>query len=221
MRRSLRDNGLSIVVFALFFVFVVGQSIAGFLDYNSTEKEHGRPPVGYIEYLRSGDFVEAVFENWESEFLQMGLYVVLTVFLYQKGSAESKDPEAEEPVDAEPRESRHRPDTPWPVRRGGLALKLYENSLSLTFLALFLFSFAMHAIGGANAYSQEQLEHGGAPVSAVGYVGTSRFWFESLQNWQSEFVAVGALAVLSVYLRQKGSSQSKPVAQPHDKTGGG
>jgi hypothetical protein len=221
MRRSLRDNGLSIVVFALFFVFVVGQSIAGFLDYNSTEKEHGRPPVGYIEYLRSGDFVEAVFENWESEFLQMGLYVVLTVFLYQKGSAESKDPEAEEPVDAEPRESRHHPDTPWQVRRGGLALKLYENSLSLTFLVLFLFSFAMHAIGGANAYSQEQLEHGGAPVSAVGYVGTSRFWFESLQNWQSEFVAVGALAVLSVYLRQKGSSQSKPVAQPHDKTGGG
>ena len=220
MRRLLRDNGLSIVVFTLFFVFVVGQSIAGFLDYNSTEKEHGRPPVGYTEYLRSGDFVEAVFENWESEFLQMGLYVLLTVFLYQKGSAESKDPAAENPVDADPRESRHRPDAPWPVRRGGLALKLYENSLSLTFLALFLFSFAMHAIGGASAYSQEQVEHGAPPVSVVEYVGSSRFWFESLQNWQSEFVAVGALAVLSVYLRQKGSSQSKPVAHPHGETGG-
>jgi hypothetical protein len=221
MRRLLRDNGLSIVVFTLFVVFVVGQSIAGFLDYNSTEKEHGRPPVGYAEYLSSGDFIEAVFENWESEFLQMGLYVVLTVFLFQKGSAESKDPEAEEPVGADPRDSHHLSDTPWPVRRGGLSLKLYENSLSLTFLALFLFSFAMHAVGGANAYSQEQVEHGGAPVSAVEYVGTSRFWFESLQNWQSEFVAVGALAVLSIYLRQKGSSQSKPVDYPHGKTGSG
>ena len=148
MRRLLRDNGLSIVVFTLFFAFVVGQSIVGLLDYNSTQKEHGSPPVGYVEYLRSGDFVEAVFENWESEFLQMGLYVLLTAFLYQKGSAESKDPEAEDPVDADPRESWHRPDAPWPVRRGGLALKLYENSLSVTFLALFLFSFAMHAVGG-------------------------------------------------------------------------
>jgi len=220
MRRLLRDNGLSIVVFTLFFAFVVGQSFVGFHDSNSTEKEHGRPPVGYREYLRSGDFVEAVFENWESEFLQMGLYVVLTAFLYQRGSAESKDPEAEDPVDADPRESRHRPDTPWPVRRGGLALKLYENSLSVTFLALFLFSFAMHAIGGASAYSHEQVEHGAPPVSVVEYVGSSRFWFESLQNWQSEFVAVGALAVFSIYLRQKGSSQSKPVAHPHGETGG-
>jgi hypothetical protein len=218
MRRLLRDNGLSIVVFALFFAFLFGQSVAGFFDYNSTEKEHGRPPVGYTEYLRSGDFIEAVFENWESEFLQMGLYVLLTVFLYQKGSAESKDPEAEEPAD--PREYRHRPDAPWPVRRGGLALKLYENSLSLVFLALFLFSFTMYAVGGTSAYSQEQIEHGGGPVSVVEYVGSSRFWFESLQNWQSEFVAVGALAVLSIYLRQKGSSQSKPVARPHGETGG-
>jgi hypothetical protein len=220
MRRLLRDNGLSIVVFTLFFAFVVGQSIVGLLDNNSTQKEHGRPPVGYVEYLRSGDFVEAVFENWESEFLQMGLYVLLTAFLYQKGSAESKDPEAEDPVDADPRESRQRPDAPWPVRRGGLALKLYENSLSVTFLALFLFSFAMHAVGGASAYSHEQVEHGAPPVSVVEYVGTSRFWFESLQNWQSEFVAVGALAVFSIYLRQKGSSQSKPVAHPHGETGG-
>ncbi len=220
MRRLLRDNGLSIVVFTLFFAFVVGQSIAGFLDYNSTEKEHGRPPVGYAEYLRSGDFVEAVFENWESEFLQMGLYVILTAFLFQKGSAESKDPEEETPLDADPAEPPNRADTPWPVRKGGLALKLYENSLSMALLALFALSFALHAIGGARVYSQEQLEHGAPPVSVVEYIGTSRFWFESLQNWQSEFVAVGALVVLSIYLRQKGSSQSKPVAHPHGETGG-
>src|SRR5215212_11215978 len=142
MRRLLRDHGLSIATFGLFFVFVCGQSVMGLLDYNSTQQEHGRQPVGYVQYLGSGDFIEAVFENWESEFLQMGLYVLLTVFLYQKGSAESKEPEAEEPVEVDPRESRHRPDAPWPVRKGGVALKLYENSLSLAFLSLFLFSFA-------------------------------------------------------------------------------
>src|SRR5215213_8914821 len=149
MRRFLRENGLSIAMFGLFFIFVAAQSVAGLLDYNSTEEEHGRPPVGYVEYLASGDFVEAVFENWESEFLQMGLYVILTAFLFQKGSAESKDPEEEDPVDTDPGGSRQRADAPWPVRKGGLALKLYENSLSMALLALFALSFALHAIGGA------------------------------------------------------------------------
>jgi hypothetical protein len=217
MRRVLRDNGLSIVMFGLFFVFVAAQSVAGFLDYNSTEREHGRPPVGYIGYLTSGDFVEAVFENWESEFLQMGLYVALTAFLFQRGSAESRDPEAEDP---DAGYGGDRADAPWPVRRGGLALKLYENSLSIALLSLFVFSFAMHAIGGAEAYSQEQLEHGARPVSTLQYLGTSRFWFESFQNWQSEFLAIGAMVVLSIFLRQKHSPESKPVAAPHAKTGG-
>jgi hypothetical protein len=217
MRRFLRDNGLSVAMFGLFFVFVSAQSAMGFLDYNSTEEEHGRPPVGYVEYLMSGDFVEAVFENWESEFLQMGLYVVLTAFLYQRGSAESKDPEAQHPDDAG--YDKDRADAPWPVRRGGVALKLYENSLSIALLSLFAFSFVLHAIGGADAYSQEQVEHGARPVSVAQYVLTPRFWFESLQNWQSEFLAIGAMIVLSIYLRQKGSSQSKAVASPHGKTG--
>jgi len=217
MRRFLRDNGLSIAMFGLFIVFVTAQSVTGLFDYNSTQKEHGQPPVGYVEYLKSGDFIEAVFENWESEFLQMGLYVVLTVFLYQRGSAESRDPEAPHPDDAGYGESGT--DAPWPVRRGGLALKLYENSLSLAFLALFTFSFAMHAIGGAEAYSQEQVEHGGRAVSALQYLATPRFWFESFQNWQSEFLAIGAMIVLSIYLRQRGSSQSKAVTSPHAKTG--
>ena len=219
MRRLLRDNGLSIAMFGLFFVFFAAQSVVGFLDYNSTEEEHGRPPVGYAEYLGNGDFVEAVFENWESEFLQMGLYVLLTAFLFQRGSAESRDPEAQHPDDAGYGEARQRADAPWPVRRGGLALKLYENSLSIALLSLFVFSFAMHAVGGAGAYSQEQVEHGERPVSALGYLGTSRFWFESFQNWQSEFLAIGAMVVLSIYLRQRGSPESKPVASPHDRTG--
>jgi hypothetical protein len=220
MRRLLHDNGLSITMIGLFFVFVAAQSITGFLDYNSTEKEHGQPPVGYLQYLGSGDFVEAVFENWESEFLQMGLYVLLTAVLFQRGSAESKDPEAQHPDDADYGEDMGGADVPWPVRRGGWTLRLYENSLSIALLALFVFSFVLHAIGGASAYSQEQLEHGGPPVTVLGYLATPRFWFESFQNWQSEFLAIEAMIVLSIYLRQRGSSQSKPVASPHDKTGG-
>ena len=219
MGRRLRDNGLALVMFALFLGAIVGQSLTGQREYNDDQAQHGQPTVTFVEYVSSGHFIESVFENWESEFLQMGLYVLLTVFLYQKGSAESKEPEAEEPVEVDPRESRHRPDVPWPVRKGGLALKLYENSLSLAFLALFLFSFAMHAIGGASAYSQEQIEHGAPPISVVEYVGTSRFWFESLQNWQSEFLAVGAIVVLSIYLREKDSPESKKLTEPHAQTG--
>jgi hypothetical protein len=217
--RFLRYNGLSITTLVLFFVFVAAQSVTGLSDYNSTQKEHGRPPVGYLEYLRSGDFVEAVFENWESEFLQMGSYVVLTAFLYQKGSAESKDPDAEHPDDTDYDEVRNRADVPWPVRKGGIWLKLYENSLSIALLSIFVFSFVMHAIGGAEAYSQEQVEHGEHPVSFLEYFGTSRFWFESFQNWQSEFLAIWAMIVLSIFLRQKGSPESKPVVAPHHKTG--
>jgi hypothetical protein len=220
MRRLLRDHGLSICMFGLFFVFVCGQSVMGLLDYNSTQEEHGRPPVGYVQYLGSGDFIEAVFENWESEFLQMGLYVLLTAFLYQRGSAESRDLDSQHPDDAGYDEVKHRVDVPWPVRKGGLALKLYENSLSIALLSLFVFSFVMHAIGGAGAYSEEEVEHGGRPVSVPGYLLTPRFWFESFQNWQSEFLAIGAMIVFSIYLRQRGSSQSKPVASPHGETGG-
>jgi hypothetical protein len=221
MRRFVRDNGLSITMFALFFVFVAAQSVAGLSEYNNTQREHGLPPVGYFEYLQSGDFLEALFENWESEFLQMGSYVVLTAFLYQRGSAESKDPEVHHPDEAGYGEDRHRADAPWPVRRGGLALKIYENSLSIALLSIFVFSFVMHAIGGAGAYSQEQVEHGGRPVSMLEYFGTSRMWFESFQIWQSEFLAIGAMVVLSIYLRQRGSPESKPVAAPHAETGSG
>jgi hypothetical protein len=150
MRRLLRDHGLSIATFGLFFVFVCGQSVMGLLDYNSTQQEHGRQPVGYVQYLGSGDFIEAVFENWESEFLQMGLYVVLTAFLYQRGSAESRDPDSQHPDEAGYEEAKHRADVPWPVRKGGLALKLYENSLSIVLLSLFVFSFVM-TLSGAQA----------------------------------------------------------------------
>jgi hypothetical protein len=217
MYRLLRENGLAIAMFGLFAVFLLGQSIAGYFNYNQDRRDHQQPEVGYVAYLGSGNFVESVFENWESEFLQMGAYVVLTIFLRQKGAAESKKLEEQEPVDREPDPSRRA--APWPVRQGGPILKLYEHSLSIALFALFFLSFALHAIGGAFEYSQDQTTHGGQPVSIAEFMTTARFWFESFQNWQSEFLSVGALIVLSIVLRQKGSPESKPVDAPHHETG--
>ena len=221
MRRILRENGLSIVMFSLFLFSVVGQSIMGYHEYNDDQEQHGQARIGFAGYLGSGHFVEAIFENWESEFLQMGAYVLLTAFLYQKGSPESKKLDEKELVDSEPSKSRRsKKDAPWPVRRGGFVLKIYQHSLSLTLLLFFLISFALHAAGGAKLYSREQAWHGGPPVTTIQYLGTSRFWFESFQNWQSEFLSVGVLVILSIFLRQRGSPESKPVDSPHSKTGG-
>ena len=170
-------------------------------------------------YLSTGHFIEAVFENWESEFLQDAAFVAFTAFLIQRGSAESKQPDQAEPVDTDPRHAQGDPNDPWPVRQGGLWLSLYKHSLLITFLLLFALAFALHAIGGAEDYSSEQLQHGGQAVSALQYLGTARFWFESFQNWQSEFLALLAMVVLSIFLRQQGSPESKPVASPHSETG--
>lgn len=219
MRKILHNNGLSIALFLFFLFSLTGQSITGFHEYNGDQQEHRQPTVSFGEYLTSGHFVEATFENWESEFLQMAAYVVFTIFLFQKGSSESKTPDTIDRVDVIPKQSRKDKDVPWPVRRGGFVLKLYENSLALVFVLLFLGSFTLHAAGGAKVYSQDQIQHGGQPVSLTQYLGTSRFWFESFQNWQSEFFSMGAMVVLSIWLRQKGSPESKPVDSPHSETG--
>jgi hypothetical protein len=219
MRRLFRENGLSIVLFSLFLVFWIGQSVAGHREHNSEQREHRQPEVGYGAYLMSADFWEATAENWESEFFQMFGYVILTAFLYQKGSAESRKLSGTEPVNRDPRRHKHR-NAPWPVRRGGWVLKLYENSLSLAFLLFFVFSITLHAVSGAAAYNNEQATHGQTEnLSILQYAGTSRFWFESLQNWQSEFLAIAAMVVLSIFLRQRGSTESKPVDSPHSQTG--
>jgi hypothetical protein len=220
MRRVVRDNGLSITMFALFLVFLAAQSIAGYRTNNTDNQEHGQPPESYLQYLTSGAFVEATFENWESEFLQMGAYVLLTAFLIQKGSPESKNPDGDQ-VDQDPRTQRDDPDAPGPVKRGGLVLALYEHSLSLALFGLFLLSLVLHALGGHAEFNQDQLEHGVAPVSLWSFVTSSEFWFQSMQNWQSEFLAVAALTVLGIFLRQRGSPESKPVAAPHAQTGSG
>jgi hypothetical protein len=219
LRRILRENGLSLAVFAIFLVCMGGQVLSGHLQYNEERKEHGEQPVELRAYLGSGHFMEATAENWESEFLQMAAYVLFTVFLFQRGSSESKKLDEEEAVDRDPRQARLKSDAPWPVRRGGWVLRVYENSLTLAFLLLFMVSFILHAVGGARDYNEDQLSHGGETLTSFDYIQTSQFWFESFQNWQSEFLSLAAMAVLSIYLRQRGSPESKPVDAAHGDTG--
>jgi hypothetical protein len=221
MKRFLHENGLSITMLGLFVIFQVGLFFVGKHQYNQEQAEHGQSQVDYLEYLASASFWEATSENWESEFLQMAAYVFLTAFLFQRGSAESKKLDEEEAVDRDPRLARNKKDAPWPVRKGGFVLVLYEHSLTLVFLLLFIASFVAHVISGAIEYSNQQVAHGQEPTTPWGYLGTSQLWFESLQNWQSEFLAIGMMVLLSVFLRQRGSPESKPVEWSHYETGNG
>lgn len=198
---------------ALFLIFLVGQSITGFEQYNEEQTEHQQHVITYGEYLGSAHFVEAVFENWESEFLQMSMYVLLTVFLVQRGSAESREPGAgTTPL-------RVKRNSPRLSKIKGFGRILYENSLFLALFALFIMSFFLHAAGGAANACEEAMQHHAQCYSTLEYIGTSQFWFESFQNWQSEFLAVASLVVLSIFLRQKDSPESKAVTDPNSKTG--
>lgn len=219
MRKWAREHGLLLANLGCFLAFFVGMILSGAASYSEDQQAHGEPAVSVLEFLGTGAFVEATFENWESEFLQMAMYVVLTVFLFQKGSSESKPMGKEAPQDEDPRQAALRKATPWPVRRGGVVLKVYEHSLSILLFSLFLGSFFLHAAGGVDEYNQNQQSHGQPAITYLQYLGTSRFWFESFQNWQSEFLAVAVLVGASVYLREKGSPESKPVAEPHYETG--
>ena len=212
MRQFFHNNSLSIVMLSLFAFSLVGQTTTGLRVFNEEQTSHGLERVDTFHYVRTGHFVEAVFENWESEFLQMGMYVLLTVFLFQKGSPDTNDPDEPKEMDAG---SIGHVDVPWPVRRGGWALRIYAHSLSLSLFLLFLVSFVLHGAGGAKAASADSLAHGGEAVTFLAYFGTSRFWFESLQNWQSEFLSVPVLVILSIFLRERGSAESKPVDEPH------
>lgn len=208
--KFLKYNGLSITFFILFIISIIGQVATGINEHNQKLQDDGGQPVELGAYLTSGHFLQSTFENWESEFLQMALYVVLTIFLYQKGSSESKDPDGgEEEVDREPDPNKE--DAPWPVKQGGLALKLYSHSLTILLFVLFALSFLAHWFGSMKDYNEEQMLKGKTTESAMQYLGNSRLWFESFQNWQSEFFSIFAIVILSVFLRQKGSPQSKPV----------
>jgi hypothetical protein len=215
----LRDRSLTVVLLALFLFFLMGQLRSGWYEYNHSQAQHGDPIVSFWPYLSKGHPWEALFENWESEFLQMAAFVILTTVLVQKGSPESRRPGAIELADADPRHFRDLADVPWPVRHGGWVLRLYEHSLGIAFLLLFVASLVGHARGGLAEYVEDQVAHG-QPVPVISdYLTSSRFWFESFQNWQSEFLAIAAMVWLSVYLRQRGSPESKPVHAPHAETG--
>ena len=219
MLEWLRDRSLTLSMLALFLVSGAGLCLTGWLQFNETRVEHGALEVAFSTYLRQGHFWEALFENWESEFLQMSAFIVLSAYLYQIGSPESRRPGAHELVDADPRAFADMPDVPWPVRRGGVVLKLYEWSLGGALFLLFLLSFGGHAVGGWAQQNAEHRLHGEPETALLDYLFSSRFWFESLQNWQSEFLSVAAMVWLAVYLRQRGSPESKPVHAPHSETG--
>ena len=219
MRRFFYENGLSLTMVGLFLVFLAGQSIAGWLAYNTDQQDHQQLALPYSAYLRSAHFFEAVFENWESEFLQMGAYVILTVFLHQKGSPESRPLDTKQTRKDSVAAARRHAQSPWAARQYGWIRKVYEYSLTLALCLLFILSFILHAVAGQHVFNEEQTLHGGHTVTLSGYVMTSQFWFESFQNWQSEFLSVGVLILLSIVLRQKGSPPSKPVSHPHGETG--
>ena len=217
-----KNNSLSIVIFLLFLVCLAGHAVSGWKVYNDEQRDHQQPEASFGEFLRTSEFGETVFENWESEFLQMAAYVILTVFLFQKGSSESKKHDGSDEVDEDPEDHRDNPDAPSPVRRGGWRLALYKNSLSLAFVLLFLISFIGHAATGARKFTEEEKEHGSSEqVTTLSYMTEPQFWYESFQNWQSEFLAVLSIVVLSIWLRQWGSPESKPVHASHEDTGGG
>jgi hypothetical protein len=219
MRRFLRDNGLSVTLFALFVISLVGQALAGWRAPAEELRLHELPAIGFTDYLASGHFISAVFENWESEFLQMAAYVLLTVFLFQKGSPESKRPDEPNPEDEPPHHRRGEPDVPEPVHRGGLLLKLYSHSFSLALVTLFAMSFWLHLAGSTRRSNEEALQHHQPMKTTVEMLAEPEFWYESFQNWQSEFLSIAVLLVLGIYLRERGSPESKPVAAPHAMTG--
>ncbi|MDB5295266.1 MAG: hypothetical protein JWO31_1249 [Phycisphaerales bacterium] len=210
MRKLFHHHGLSIVMAALFLVCWAAQMVTGHRVYNDEQREHRQPTIGLLAYLSTGHFLEATGENWESEFLQMSAFVWLTSCLFQKGSPESKNPD--DPSIDEPPVT---PRSPWPVRRGGWYAAVYARSLSLALFGMFLCAFALHAAGGAWSYSHQQELQGEPPVTVLEYLGTAQFWFESFENWQSEFLSIGVMVVLGIFLRQKGSPESKPVNTPH------
>lgn len=209
-------NGLTLFFLFLFVITLGAQALTGWKENNNEIKDKGGHELTFTSYLGTGHFLSATFENFQSEFLQMGMYVLLTVGLRQIGSAESKSLDEEEDVDREPKPS---PDAPWPVKKGGLWLKIYNNSLSLCFLILFLISWGLHLYGSWIDHNDQQVLMHKPQESLLKFIGEPIFWFETFQNWQSEFLSIVSIVFLTIYLRQKGSSESKPVDAPHLETG--
>jgi len=219
-RSFVKDNALSLLFFGLFLATLVGQAFAGLADFNEQLRVDGVDPVTMSRYLTSSSFVVDVAENWQSEYLQFTLFIFATVWLVQRGSPESKQP-GEEGTESDKQQlvGRHaRDDSPAWARVGGLRRAIYSRSLGLLMLTLFLLSWVAQAIAGWSAYGEEQLRQLHAPASFLEYLTRPDFWNRTFQNWQSEFLAVASMAVFAIYLRQRGSPESKPVGAPHATT---
>jgi hypothetical protein len=216
-----RSNSLSIFFLVIFLAALAGQSYAGWHKYNDDQHAHKESGISYTRYLTSSSFGQAVTENWQSEYLQFVLYIMATIWFVQRGSPESKRVRRRGRESDKDQElgAHARPDSPAPARHaGGLGRLLYSNSLLVFMGLIWLLSWFGQSVTGWSAYNSDQLEHGQAGTNWIGYVGTSDFWESTLQNWQSEFLAVGSMAIFAVYLRQRGSPESKPVGAPHDET---
>jgi hypothetical protein len=227
VRRFLKHNGLSLAFGAIFLLALGFQALAGWQEFNNDEVAHAqlsneRPDtISFGRYLTSSDFGQAVMENWQSEYLQFSLFIFGTVWLLQRGSPESKElnkagTESDQAQKTGPHADSRSPR--W-ARVGGVRTFIYSNSLLIVMTAIFLGSWFAQSVTGWTEYNTEQLDHEQPTLSWLGYVGSADFWQTTLQNWQSEFLAVGSMAILTVYLRQRGSPESKPVGAPHDATG--
>ena len=221
MRQFVRHNSLSLFFLAIFVAALVGQAITGHGVFNQEQLAHGGDAISFGRYLTSSHFGQAVMENWQSEYLQFMLMMLATVWLLQRGSPESKELGQEgRESDREQKIGEHaEPRSPRWARASGWRTAIYSNSLLIAMAVVFFGSWFAQSVTGWNVYNSDQADHGEPKVSWLGYLGSSEFWENTFQNWQSEFLAVGSFAVLTIYLRQRGSPESKPVGAPHHKTG--
>jgi hypothetical protein len=221
VRRFLRDNSLSLAFLALFLAAFAGQSVAGLLAVNEQAEAHGGAAISWPRYLLSSEFGASLLENWQSEFLQFALFIAATVWLVQRGSNESKQVEdIGSESDEQQRVGLHaNTGSPLWARVGGWRTALYGHSLLLVMAAIFVLAWLGQSLTGMREYNEVREEHGREAVSWAGYVARPDFWERTLENWQSEFLAVGTMAVFTIYLRQRGSAESKPVGAPHSETG--
>ncbi len=221
MRRFVKENGLSLSFGLIFLLALLGQALAGHAEFDNQQLAEGLQPISLPSYLVSSDFATDVTENWQSEYLQFLLYIFATVWLVQRGSPESKElDKVGRESDEEQKVGPHADaDSPRWAKLGGLRTAIYSRSLGLVMGGIFVLSWLAQSISGVSAFNEQQLSQLQAPVSWSSYVTSADFWSRTLQNWQSEFLAVGSMVVLSIYLRQRGSPESKPVGSPHDATG--
>ena len=221
MRRLWRENSLSLVFLAFFALALAGQAFAGWHQFNDEALAHQDETISFGRYLTTSSFGNALLENWQSEYLQFTLYILLTVWFIQRGSPESKEPGQEGGESGEEQlvGEHAKPDSPRWARARGWRLGIYSNSLVIVMASIWVLSWFGQSVTGWSEYNSDQLTHDESTVSWLGYLGTAHFWESTLQNWQSEFLAVGSMAVLSIYLRQRGSPESKPVGAPHGATG--